>query len=435
MDIFSLILGLLLGLGICVWRQRKFDQRLKQMLASVSPTQEEIPSLSTFSLLRRELSQLHLQCQTLNQQIQEWEKLINLAPIGYLRVDQENQLLWCNTQAQQLLNIDRWKPEQIRLLLELVRSYELDQLIENTRKHQTSQTIEWTYYTTNFAPTQEKREVNSLALKGVSFPLLQKQVGVFLLNQQPLVNLSQSRDRSISDLTHELRTPLTAMYLVAETLEKRLTPPEQDWVKQMLKEITRLTHLAQEWLEISQISENPSQNLYFEIIEIRELINSVWQILAPIAQQKEVNLEISGLEKIEIEADPQRLTQVLINLFDNSIKHSHCQGKVKVNLDFHSLIQNNDSIAIHIIDEGTGFKEEDLPYIFERLYRGDPSRTRQTNLQQDQPSMTQGSGLGLSIAQNIIEAHQGIIKAQNHPETKGAWLTIILPLQPEHIKL
>jgi two-component system, OmpR family, phosphate regulon sensor histidine kinase PhoR len=433
MDIISLILGLLLGLGICVWRQRKFDERLKQMLASVSPNQEDIPSLSTFSLLRRELSQLHVQCQTLNQQIQEWENLINLAPIGYLQVDQENQLLWCNPQAQQLLNIDRWKPGQIRLLLELVRSYELDQLIENTRKSQNQQEIEWTYYTTNFEPTQDKRAVNSLALKGVSFPLSQKQVGVFLLNQQPLVNLSQSRDRSICDLTHELRTPLTAMYLVAETLEKRLTPPEQDWVKQMLKEINRLTHLAQEWLEISQINENPSQNLYFEIIEIRESINSVWQTVAPIAQQKGVNLEISGLEKIEIEADPQRLTQVLINLFDNSIKHSYPQGIVKVNINFYSLIQENDSIAINIMDEGTGFKEEDLPYIFERLYRGDPSRTRQSNLDQDQPSMRQGSGLGLSITQNIIEAHQGVIKAQNNHQTKGAWLTIILPIQQAKI--
>jgi len=431
MDAISFLIGLLLGLGICVWRQIYFDQKLKQMLASVSPDQEEIPSLSNLSLLRRELTQLHLQLDTLNQQIQEWEDLVDISPIGYLQVDQENQLLWCNEEAKQLLNIDRWKPGQIRLLLELVRSYELDQLIEYTRKSQKRQEVEWTYYTTNFEPLQEKKEVNSLVLRGISFPLPQKQVGVFLISQQPLVNLTRSRDRAISDLTHELRTPLTAIYLVAETLERRLKPPEQDWVKQMLKEITRLTQLAQEWLEISQISENPSQNLHFEIVELRGLIESVWQILTPIANQKAIDLEISGLEKVELEGDPNRLTQVFINLLDNSIKHSPEQGILQIIINYDTLINKNDSVEINIIDSGEGFRQEDLPYIFERLYRGDTSRQRQSNFNEDQPPIRQGSGLGLAIAQNIIQAHQGSIKAQNNPQTKGAWLTVILPLKQQ----
>jgi len=429
MDLISFLFGLLFGISILIWRQNYFNQRLKQILVSFPSHQDEIPSLSSLSLLRRELSQLHQDKATLNQEIQEWEDLVNFAPIGYLQVDQENQLLYCNHQAKELLNINRWKSGQIRLLLELVRSYELDQLIENTRKTQKKQEIEWVYYTTNFEPIQEKKELNSLALKAISFPLTEQQVGVFLISQQPLVDLSRSRDRAISDLTHELRTPLTAIYLVAETLEKRLTPPDQDWVKQMLKEITRLIQLAQEWLEISQISENPSQNLHFEMIELRELIDSVWKSIKPIADQKEIKIEISGLEKIELEGDHNRLTQVFINLFDNSIKHSLKQGIVKLLINNHSLISENDSVEINIIDSGEGFKTEDLPYIFERLYRGDTSRQRQSNLSQDQALITQGSGLGLAITQNIIQAHQGIINAQNHPETKGAWLKIILPLK------
>jgi two-component system, OmpR family, phosphate regulon sensor histidine kinase PhoR len=431
MDLISLIPGLLIGLSICLWRQHYFDRQVKKMLASVSADHEEMPSLSSLYLVRRELNQVHQEFKALNQQIKEWEYLVSVAPIGYLQVDQENQLLWCNEKAKELLNIDRWKTGQIRLLLELVRSYELDQLIETTRKTQKNEAIEWTYYTTNFQPIEDKKEFNSLALKGISVPLPHQQVGVFLISQQPLVNLSQSRDRAISDLTHELRTPLTAMYLVAETLERRLNPPEQDWVKQMLKEITRLTQLAQEWLEISQISANPSQNLHFEIVELRELIQSVWQILTPIAEQKSVSLEISGLEKLILEADPNRLTQVFINLFDNSIKHSPEQEKLIVTIDYYTLINHDDSVEINIIDSGKGFKQEDLPYIFERLYRGDPSRKRQSNFNSDQPFSRGGSGLGLAIAQNIIQAHHGTIQAQNHPQTKGAWLKIILPLQQQ----
>src|SRR4028119_1325590 len=162
------------------------------------------PSLSVVSRLRREIALVNQRREDLEEELQTWQQLLETAPVGYLHVDEENQLLWCNEQARQLLQISRWEPGQIRLLLELVRSYELDQLIEQTRHQQKPDVQKWVFH----PPCLDGAamgEVRSLALRASSWPLPQGQVGVFLENQQPLVELSQSRNQWFSDLAHELK--------------------------------------------------------------------------------------------------------------------------------------------------------------------------------------------------------------------------------------
>ncbi len=430
--IIAFILGVTLGIGIYFWRQYQFNRQLRQMLNSLSKHADRVPSLSTLSLVRRTISRFKQQRQQLEEELQNWQELLEGAPIGYLRVDEENQLLWCNQQARQLLKIDRWQPGQVRLLLELVRSYELDRLIEQTRHSQQPQVQEWVFYATQYAPGEQLRRTPSLALKASSFPLPQGQVGVFLENQQPLVELSQSRDRAFSDLTHELRTPLTSIRLVAEALQKRLQGSERRWVDQLLKEANRLIQLVQDWLEISQLEKDPRQHLHYQSIELRELIFSVWQTLEPLAKQKGVTLAYSSRDRLDLQADRSRLTQVFLNLFDNGIKHSPPNAPIRVEVnDLPPLdsLKPDFWIQIEIIDSGSGFRESDLPYIFERLYRGDSSRTRQPLESQpgESPPIRRSSGLGLAIARQIIQAHGGSIQAKNHPETGGAWLQIKLP--------
>ena len=438
MSFTPFILGLSLGLGFCFWRQFQLNQQLKQMLDMLTDGSTKIPSLPLLYLVRREIDRINQQQQKLEKKIQDWQYLLEISPIGYLQVDKENQLLWCNQQAQELLKIERWQPRQVRLLLELVRSYELDQLIEETRSSQKSQVQEWIFYFTPYdlQKTNNKRGEGqtsfSLPLKASSLPLKDRQVGVFLENQQSLQELSQSRNRAFSDLTHELRTPLTSIRLVSEALQSRLQGSERRWVDQMLKEVNRLINLVQEWLELSHLEEKPDQHLNYQSIELKNLIFSVWQTLEPIAQEKKVNLIYSGSEELTLQADSSRLTQVFLNLFDNGIKHSPSQGViyVEVELDNQSFPQNEAFIVINIIDRGSGFSESDLPYVFERLYRGDTSRTRQASKSHHSAALLtcQGSGLGLSIVQQIVQAHGGSIQAKNHPETGGGWLQLKLPI-------
>jgi two-component system phosphate regulon sensor histidine kinase PhoR len=222
---------------------------------------------------------------------------------------------------------------------------------------------------------------------------------------------------------------------VAEALQGRLEPPKSRWVEQLLNEINRLINLVQDWLELSHLEKNPSKSLTYQPVELRSLIQSVWQTLEPLAQLNQLCFAYSGPDTVWIRADEARLTQVFLNLFDNSIKHSPPRETIRVEV---TRLEAEDtkseatgqrgSIQIDIIDSGSGFSESDLPHVFERLYRGDASRYRQqaTSESLQASEKSSGSGLGLSIVQQIIQAHGGSVEARNHPETGGAWLQIKL---------
>jgi two-component system phosphate regulon sensor histidine kinase PhoR len=435
MTFLVFILGLALGLGFHFWSFVKLRKNIERVLSVVSDDPSQLNSLPLVYLVRREMSNLYQQNQQLNKNLETWKELMEQAPVGYLQVDEENQLLWCNQQARTLLKIDRWQPGQIRLLLELVRSIELDRSIEKTRSSQQPQQKEWifsfTHYSSekdNLTPKNVANEVVSkqetIALKSFSFPLPEQQVAIFLTDRQPLLNLLQQRERAFSDLAHELRTPLTSIILVAETLQKRLHNPERQWVESMLKEIDRLTHLVADWLEISKLQEDPVRSLNYQPVQLKNLIISVWETLQQIAEQKSVSFSCSGLENPKIQADPWRLHQVFLNLFDNAIKHSPEGGNISVELSIAEIEKeqpDRQTISIDIVDAGNGFLKADLPHIFDRLYRGDRSRKRQ--------SQSSGSGLGLAIVKEIINAHGGTIQANNHPQTGGAWLRVVIPIK------
>lgn len=430
------ILGLTIGFGIYFWQQYRFKQQLKKTLDLFALDADREISLPLHSLIRRELSGLYHQRQKLEADRKTWLDLIEQAPVGFLQVDADNQLLGCNRQAKQLLKIDRRRNQRVRLILELVRSYDLDRLIEKTRSSQQHQTKEWVFYFTRYiAPDTEEtnianpltKTVESIALTGYGVPLPNRQVGVFLVNRQPLVELSQSRDRTFADLTHELRTPLTSISLVAENLLKRLQNPERRWVEQMLRETNRLIELVQEWLDLTHLEALPNQSLNYEAIDLHQLILSVWQTLKPIAQKKQITLAYFGAESIYIEADRSRLIQVFLNLLDNAIKHNPDGEQIIVRVGFLKTDNQPEpqQVIIDVIDSGGGFAAADLPYIFERLYRGDKSRTRE---QQNITATSDGSGLGLAIVEQIIRAHDGSISAKNHLEVGGAWVQVILPV-------
>ena len=434
MSALDFVLGLAVGLGIYVCQQYRFKRRLKQTLRSYVGDADSKVSLPVDSLLRRELRELEAKREKLEQDRAAWRSLIEQAPIGYLQVDADNQLVECNQNAKDLLRIDSRRSLRIRLLLELVRSYDLDILIEETRRSQQPQTKEWIFFFTRYASPQDsepqaefarslQKIVESIALKGYGFPLADREVGVFIENRQPLKELSQRSDRAVSDITHELRTPLTSISLVAENLLRRLKDPERRWVKQMLKEINRLIELIQEWLDLAQLEAAPERLLKYETVQLYDLVLSVWQTLEPIAQKKEVTLIYNGDRNITIWADRSRLIQVFLNLLDNAIKHNPPKREVIVEISADTTESNTTQVKIDVIDYGIGFDDDDLPYIFERLYRGDKSRNR------TQDSTADGSGLGLAIVEQIVQAHGGKISAENHPQIGGAWLEIILPLR------
>ncbi|MGD1910242.1 MAG: ATP-binding protein [Rivularia sp. (in: cyanobacteria)] len=431
-----LLLGIFLGLGLSICLSICYTIQFNRYFGRENFSKRNI--LAHFAVLplvgwRHKFAKVKKQQQYLKQQLLNYQNLLEQAPLGYLQVDEENQLLWCNQQARQMLSLEKWQPGQVRLLLEVVRSYELDRLIEKTRDRSSSQEREWVFH-----PSCENAEAmveqKSVVLRATGLPLPQGQVGVFLENRQQLFEMSQARDRAFSDLAHELRTPLTSIRLVVETLQDRVNPPIARWINRLLTEVDRLIDLVQSWLDLSRLESNPTTQLNYQPLEIKALINSVWESLEPIAQRQVVQLNFTDVDDAWINADKSRLYQVFFNLLHNSIKYSPPCGVIRVEVNVNVPLQNKNKsspengplLAIDIIDAGHGFAQEDLPHIFQRFYRGDKARSRSIKGEGNSNSLD-GSGLGLAIVHQILAAHGGNITAMNHPETGGAGLQIHLP--------
>lgn len=424
MFFLGFFLGLVVGLGFWVWQQVHLNWYLERLLQPLNSRSHETNNIKLLlrPRLRQDMSMVNKQRQDLQQSLSMYQELLDFVPLGYLQVDEENQLLWCNQQAREILYLQRWQPGQVRLSLELVRSYELDQLIEQTRDWQKPQVQEWVFHPA-CEDAREMTAVKSMFLRASSLPLPTGQVGVFLENCQSVLDMKQERDRSFSDLAHELRTPLTAIRLVVETLQTRLETPLDRWVNRLMQEVDRLINLVQSWLELTQMENNPTMQLNLEMVEMRSLIISAWATLEPIAQRHSLSINYSGLDSICIQADKSRLYQVFVNLLDNSIKYSPATTTIDIETKIIST-DNGQMLEINIIDFGVGFAVDDLPHVFERFYRGDKARYRSPVNEVNSTTRIAGSGLGLAIVQQIVMAHGGVIKAMNHPETGGAWIQI-----------
>lgn len=464
---WQFLLGFAIAATFFFWQQRRQAKQLHRLVVTLQNAEsDEALALPLLSQLRRAVQQSLQYQEKLASSLQINEQLLMAAPVGYLQVDEEDRLIFCNQQARELLNTERWQSGQPRLLLEVVHSYELDQLIVQTRDRQSPEVKEWVFHPVCLEGSQ-MREVRSLLICASSLPLPEGQVGVFLQNQQTLRELRQSRNQWFSDLAHEIRTPLTSINLVTEFLQGRIPEAEQRWLKQMSQQTKRLIELVQNWLELSQLEKDPFQTLQLQSVELGSLAQNIWQSITPLVQMKGISLRVIIPQPVYLVVDPTRLEQVFLNLFHNSIKHSPVGSEIcleiKTNLvsskadllpaennlednpenTLNTAIeycspslkptQGNDYlkipeyeitkyVEINIVDSGQGFSEADLPYIFERFYRGDSSRHRQSA--PDEPG---GSGLGLAIVQQIILAHNGSIAARNHPDTGGAWLQITLP--------
>ncbi|MDJ0676558.1 MAG: ATP-binding protein [Calothrix sp. MO_167.B42] len=424
MQVLLFLTGLTVGLILWMWQKLQTERYLGKVPKNFVPRSSGV-ELPLIHQLQHEITCLEQQQLGLQQQLYNYQQLLDLAPIAYLHVDEENQLLWCNQQAKQMLSLQRWQPGQLRLLLELVRSYELDRLIEQTRDRQELQSEEWVYHP-SCDHEASVSNIESLTVRGSGLPLVNGEVAVFLENRQPLLDVNKARDRAFSDLAHELRTPLTSIRLVVETLQNRLDAPFDRLVNRLLQEVDRLINLVQSWLKLTQLETNASITLHRQSLELRSLILSVWETLEPLAERRQIHISYANCEEILINVDRSQMYQVFLNLLDNAIKYTPNGGTIQINTE--TIIRNEQSlIGVNIIDSGKGFADKDLPNVFERFYRGDESRSRSQSNDESGNAVVEGSGLGLAIARQIILAHGGSIQAMNDRQTGGAKLQILLP--------
>ncbi|MCL4530835.1 MAG: HAMP domain-containing histidine kinase [Chloroflexi bacterium] len=228
-----------------------------------------------------------------------------------------------------------------------------------------------------------------------------------------LENLFTSQQRFLADVSHELRTPLTVIKGNVD-LMRRMKQLDDESLSNIDQEAGRLTRLVGGLLLLAQ-AESGKLTLNMARVELDTLVLEVFHEMRILAGSK-VHLKMADIDQLQVQGDRDRLKQVLLNLVGNAIQYTPQGGDV-----FLSLAKVGEQARIIVRDTGPGIPAEDLPFIFERFYRAEKSRTR---------SKTSGFGLGLSIAQWIVENHGGTIKVESK-EGQGTTFAIWLPLLVE----
>jgi two-component system phosphate regulon sensor histidine kinase PhoR len=226
-----------------------------------------------------------------------------------------------------------------------------------------------------------------------------------------LRRLETVRQDFVANVSHELRTPLASIRAMAETLQDgALKDPTvaDHFLGTIVTEAQRLTRISEDLLILSQVESRgvPEKTTF----DLAELIREVARRFQPQAEKADITLRVDIPPTLETHASHDQIEQVLVNLIDNAIKYTPAGGCVHVTAE-----PRGEGLAVHVADTGIGIMKQDLPRIFERFYRVDRARSRQSG----------GTGLGLSIVKHIVEAHGGQVTVESE-YNRGSTFTFTL---------
>ena len=333
-------------------------------------------------------------------QILNWVDDINQ---GWIIITSMNKILFINKQAKKLLSIKKDSKILGKSLFKLEIPDEIKREIQKLNRAKTLKSIPYFFH---------EKELEISLMPGSKSSTL-----ILLTNKRSLDYQRQLQERMLGDAAHELKTPLTALMLLGDRLEDLVKKKDRPLIKRLRKEILRLKLMVNDLLELSRLVNSSSvQDELTKTINMEEIVLSSWNTLKPLADKKKLNLVNTSKTNSLIEGNSEKLYRVVFNLLDNAIRYS--PDSANINTQIH---EDEKHLILSIKDEGPGLSKDDLKNMFQRFYRGDPSRFKNKRI---------GSGLGLSIAQQIVVNHKGAIEASN--DTNGGTLMKIkLPLQKQ----
>jgi len=324
---------------------------------------------------------------------------IDAATQGWMILAPNLTIAYINARAERLLRISRNLLVRGLPLDEVLSIPQLDEAIVSTRHQQRPQRSEW---------DQKGEPLEAFVLPGSDEWLL-----VLIQSRQSLEAQQQQQERWVSDVAHELKTPLTALMLVSDRLEMAVDGKDTVLVQRLQRELRRLQLMVEDLLELSRLENSlPQESASYSAITLEDLVDSAWSSIRPLAEDREVTLELDRSEPGPMMGDQRRLHRAVLNLLDNALRYSPNGTSVDV-----TIVPSGGWWLLSIRDHGPGLSESDLGGMFQRFYRGDPSRAR---------SARSGSGLGLAIVQQIAVNHGGRVEARNHPNG-GTCMELVLP--------
>lgn len=229
-----------------------------------------------------------------------------------------------------------------------------------------------------------------------------------------LKQVDQSREDFVANVSHELKTPITSIRVLADSLMAMdEVPPElyKEFMNDISAEIDRESKIIDDLLALVKLDKSAIQ-LNIEQVDINQLLKQIIKRLRPIAMLRNIDIILDTIREVRAEVDETKLSLAFNNIIENAIKYNKEGGWVEVILD-----ADHKFFYVKVRDSGIGIAEEFQESIFERFYRVDKARSRETG----------GSGLGLSITKNIVLRHKGIIKVSGK-EGEGTMFTVRIPL-------
>jgi len=222
-----------------------------------------------------------------------------------------------------------------------------------------------------------------------------------------LEHLERLRKNMVTDVAHELRTPLTNLRGYLEGLSDAVIPPSTEIFHMLESEILRLVHLVDDLQQLSK-AESAHAFLQRQKLQVTTLAEQLLSLFKLRLQAKRIDVQISIIPReLTLSADLDKLLQALRNLLENALRYTPEAGKIMID-----ACQINTMVEISISNTGKEIDSADLPFIFERFFRADRSRSREHG----------GAGIGLAIVKQLVEAHNGQVGAESQNELTRIWL-------------
>ena len=331
----------------------------------------------------------------LQEERDKFQSIVSGIDEGVIAVSKENQLLWINSQARELLRIGHIPLDRLKLDDLPVPLIDLFQKVS----------------TTGQVEVLDISPFPMVVLRAYGSPIRRRDelVGSVILLQDvsEARRLENMRRDFLANVTHELRTPLTSIRGFVEPLLDGTVSDEKTrdrYLGIVRDEALRLSRLIDDILDLAKL-ESGSMSISFDLLDIRELVFRVQNVFGPQAAQKGIELRSEVIspkegEEILVFGDSDRLQQVLTNFLDNALRHTEFGGKITISVE-----ASDARVIVKVADTGSGIDPEALPYVWERFYKADKSREKSKK----------GTGLGLAISRGIIENHGGEVFATSKP--------------------
>lgn len=368
-------------------------------------TEDEVGELGrAFNLLADELEKT---LGDLQEERDRFQSIVAGIAEGVIAVGSDEAVLWINQQAAELLRVGHISPAKLHLTDLPVPVIDLVQRV--AEKGQIEEL--------DISPAPQ------VVLRAYGSPIRRRSqpVGVVVLLQDvsEARRLENMRRDFLASVTHELRTPLTSIRGFVEPLLDGTVQEEEArnrYLRIVRQEALRLNRLIDDLLDLAKL-ESGTMSMEFDTIDLLELATRTKTVFAPQAEQKGVELRLEYPAHLrpgdwKVVGDSDRLQQVLTNFLDNALRHTDPGGRITL-----ELMRAADKVVARVSDTGHGIDPEELPFVWDRFYKGDKSRGRGK----------EGTGLGLSIARGIIENHGGEVFATSKVG-EGATFGFALPL-------